>query len=742
MVSHNSSTMISTGSCMQHNRTMILVLLLTIGLCTAAGATEPFRPLRTVTPPIIDGKLDDPVWQKAPSVTGFRTCEPDYGKAMLGETRVFMAYDSENLYFAFRCDDSAPDRIKANMTARDNNLTDDWVCINLDSFFDHQSGYGLYVNPLGVQTDTRFTAAGEDAGYDLVWYSAGRLEGHGYTVEVQIPIQSIRFSGGDTVTMGVIFERAISRRSEQGTYPPLDPALGGSYASWLAQMHPMAFTGLKQKPIIEILPAVTYSHKYDIDQGELRTSDNSVELGLTGKYGIMPDLVLDATYKPDFSQVESDAGQVDVNLRHALVYPEKRPFFQEGSESFKVAATASSELDPVQSIVNTRTIMSPFAGAKLTGKIGRENTIASIYAADQLPEESSVAGGRYNHFVALRYKRAVGQDSYLGCMYTGFEQTGHYNRLAIIDGQVRLTPSGVFEYDGMMSGTKADCATQAATGHSVSLRYSSVTRDMDYDVSFRDIAENFNAEMGTGYVNRTGLTLGTGLLRPKFYPSSEVLRRIDLEMFTGQTKDRRFDMWETFNHIAVTNYLWGTMGLKVKYSYSTEIYNGERFRTGGFHILCQGQWTKEFYAGVLYRRRKAILYATNPIQGTSNIISADATYQPDEKLNSEFTFTFSDFSRDSDGSMLYNYPISRFKLTYQLNRYFFLRGVVEYNNYRRQLLTDFLGSFTLIPGTVMYAGYGSLYEKIAWENDDYVSSDRFLETARGLFLKASYLWRV
>lgn len=719
---------------------------LIILLYSCPRAAEPLKPTRAVQAPVIDGVLDDAIWQEACSVTGFRTYAPDYGKPMLGDTKVSMAYDDDNLYFAFRCYDSEPGKIKTSIASRDNILRDDWVCINFDTFFDHQAGYGLYVNPFGIQGDTRFTTVNEDLGFDLVWYSAGRIDSEGYTVEIQLPLASLRFADKDTVMMGVIFERCISRNNERGTFPPLDPAYNESYASWLKQMYPLAYVGLKHRTLLELLPALTYSRKYDIDGGNLRSVENKSELSFTAKYGITADLILDGTYKPDFSQVESDAGQVDVNLRYNVFYSEKRPFFQEGRESFQLAGTAVSDLDPVQLIVHTRTIVSPIAGAKLAGKIGEENTLAALYAADELPPEISVAGGKYNHFTVLRYKRAFGKDSYLGGLYAGVEQTDHHNRLGALDGQIRLTPSSLVEYNAMISKTKADGASPEETGHTLGLRYSYGTREIDYDVSFRDIAENFQAEMG--YITRPGVLQGTVLVRPKFYFSSDILRRIDVALFTGQTKDKPSNLWETYNRFSLMNYLWGSLLLKAGGEYSTEIFRGERFLTGGADVVAQAQWTKELFAGASYSRTKAVYYEYNPAkrpyQGTSNNVSVGVTYQPTEKLNGQFSFIYSNFRRDSNWDRIYDYPITRFKCTYQMNQYLFLRGILQYNNRYKQLLTDGLVSFTYIPGTVIYGGYGSLYQKIAWDENrgNYGASPDFLEVKRGFFFKTSYMWRL
>jgi hypothetical protein len=714
---------------------IFFLFILSSSLPVLAG--DPLRPVRTDTAPIIDGKLDDPVWKMMQPLTGFKTYTPDYGKAMSESTEVFVAYDSENVYFAFRCFDREPDKIKAAITSRDNNRPDDWVCVNLDSFNDQQALYCFYINPFGIQSDSRFVHGTEDLAVDVVWYSAGQIDERGYTIEMQIPLKSIRYSDREPVEMGVVFERRISRRSEQGTYPPLSPERAMAF---LTQTMPMEFRGMKHYTLLELLPAVTYTQKYRSDQGNLVIDERKGEGSLTTKYGITSDLILDGTYNPDFSQVEADAGQVDVNLRYDLFFPEKRPFFLEGRENFTVAATGASELDPVLSIVHTRTIVNPLAGIRLTGQIGKGHTVAAIYAPDELPPEESTLFGKYAHFLIFRYRHPLREDSYVGAIYTGREMRDHFNRVGGLDGLFRLTESSTLEYNGLLSLTKSDAATPEADGHALGLRYLYNTRDIDYNFSFKSVSENFAAE--AGYITRTGILGFTGLVRPRFYPQSEILRRIQLEFFSGQTQDRFSRLWETSNYATLSNLFPGSLSLKVKYSYSTEIFLGNRFETGGFQISGGGQFTKQFYLSLLYWKGKGIYYSADPYQGRSEQASASLIYQPSEKFACEVSSVYSDFSRASDGQRIYDYPIERVKLTYQLNKYLFFRGIGEYNKYRRQFLTDFLASFTYIPGTVVHLGYGSLYQRIKWENGSYVDGDQFLETQRGFFFKMSYLWRM
>jgi len=721
--------------------TTLFYLCLVAGLwnTVAFGSLDPLRPARTQRPPVIDGALDDGIWQECPSVSNFKTFAPDFGKDGTEKTIGYLAYDSENLYFAFRCYDREPDKIKSAVSSRDNVRSDDWVCINLDSFNDQQALYAFYVNPDGIQMDSRYAAGREDFSVDIVWYSAGQRTKDGYTIEIQIPLRSIRYSETNPVQMSIFFERYITRLSEHSSYPELDPAKGMNF---LPQMTPLLYPDVKHFSLFEILPAATYSQKYKLDAGRLVNYEHKGEVGLTLKYGLTSDLILDGTYNPDFSQVEADAGQVDVNLRYALYYPEKRPFFLEGSEIYTVAATQMSAIDPVVSVVHTRMMVNPLVGGKLSGKIDSRNTIASLYVMDEIPSDERALSGNYSHFPIFRYKRALEEDSYLGAIYAGREFKEHFNRVLGVDGMLRMTPAAMFQFNGLYSTTKPDAATKQSPGYTFGLNYGYGARDLDYSLSVNNISEDFSAE--AGYITRTGMLGFAGLVRPKFYPRGGAFQRISVELVSAQTKDKFARMWETYNYLAVRPAFLGSMNATVLYSYATEVFSGQRFNTGGFQASVSGLVTNQLRALLSYRTGQAIYYSANPYQGKSNRASATVIYQPTANLEANLSFVYSDFYRASDSEKIYEYPISRAKITYQMNRYLFFRGIVEYNKYRRRMLTDFLASFTYIPGTVAHAGYGSIYERMEWDNTraGYVNSEQFLESQRGFFFKVSYLWRL
>ncbi len=706
-----------------------------LAVASPLRAAEPLRPARAPAPPVIDGVLDDAVWQQAPSVMGFKTIAPDFGKSMADETTAYYAYDAANLYFAFRALDSAPAKIKASVASRDTIQPDDWVCINLDSFNDQQALYAFYVNPLGIQMDSRFTSGNEDIGFDAVWQSAARIDERGYTVEMRIPFKSIRYAGSERVTMGVIFERFVSRRSEHGMWPEMDPKAGMNI---LIQMHPIQFTGVERYTLVEALPDMTWGRQQAIQAGRLQTTSSAADFGITAKYGLTARLTADGTYNPDFSQVEADAGQIDVNLRAPLFFAEKRPFFLEGRELFNLGGPIQNL--PLQAIVHTRTIENPRAGAKLSGKVSNRDTLALLYAADERPGSSSASDARYAHVAVLRYKRALDQDSYLGAFYTGREEGSTYNRVAGADGSIRIDPASAIGFYAFGSATGGPGRVSLGNGHAVGAQYARLTRNLDAGGIALDIGKTFVTD--TGYLTRNGVATVGGWFAPMFYPSRGPVQRVQLAAESFQTRDAFSGLWETSNSAALQLLLRGAADLHIGCTPSTEIFEGQRFKTTACSASASKQVTKRLSIQGTASHGAAIYYSAQPFAGRSTRASASVVYQPSEQWSETLSATYASFDRAADGTRLYDYGILRSRTTYQPNRFLLFRGILEYNSFRRQVLTDLLASFTYIPGTVVHAGYGSLYERIRWDGERTVPGTSFVETRRGVFFKASYLWRM
>jgi Domain of unknown function (DUF5916)/Carbohydrate family 9 binding domain-like len=713
-------------------RISALVFVLIAALPLALFALEPLVAPRASAAPVIDGKLDDDAWKTALKFTDFKTYKPDYDKEPSQKTEAYFLYDAENFYFAFRCYDTDPGLIKANISKRDGMFEDDCVALCLDTFSDAQNAYLLFVNPLGIQGDGLMNSIGNmQPDMDFVWYSKGQIDDGGYSVECRIPLQSIRFAGRKTVIMGMAFVRQIIRASENSSFPAIYPDKG----SLISQLQPVSISGLKYDRVVEILPALTHSDHSIMNEGRLHRDLRQTDFSLTAKVGLTSDLTSDATYNPDFSQVESDAGQVDFNVRYSLYYPEKRPFFMEGLEYFQVAG--NPEESPLRAVVYTRTIINPILGFKATGKLGTKNTIASIYAHDDLPGDPV---DRYPDFGIVRFRHSLKDDSFIGGFYTSRFQGSGFNQVAGTDGRFRLTGASVAEYNLFGSFTRNPGAEATVNGHALSLYYNYGTRSVYAEVSGQDISKYFQVD--TGFVTRTGISRLAPFFMYKFYPKSSIFQRIEPFYWGEHIYDKFYGTFETYNVLALRFWLPRSSMFRVDGLLGNEVYVGRKFNRDSYRFMFQTQLSKHLYLEGMFRRGGMIFYdPADPYQGYGNQAQANAEYQPLEKFSFGLSYTYVGFYRESDSQKVYDYGIIRSRNTFQVNKYLFLRAIFEYNTFYRRLTTDGLISFTYIPGTVVHVGYGSAYEKLAWTGGELVDSNRFLETQRGFFFKVSYLWR-
>src|SRR4051812_1253885 len=237
------------------------VQILTVSLCYGAigpalpvmGQT-PQRPVlvatRAAVPPRLDGLLDDEVWARpALPLDTWMSYNPMHGEPATQRTDVWVAYDDDAIYFAFKCFDNEPDKIRATISRRDAAYSDDWIAISLDSSRAGQVAYHMFVNPYGIQMDALNTGTnGEDTAPDWVWQSAGRVGSDGYTVEVRVPLESIRFRGGSNVEMGVLFFRRISRSGMSWSWPAMPDG------KWVFESNvPLRFDELHSRRLLQLI---------------------------------------------------------------------------------------------------------------------------------------------------------------------------------------------------------------------------------------------------------------------------------------------------------------------------------------------------------------------------------------------------------------------------------------------------------------------------------------------------------
>jgi hypothetical protein len=710
---------------------------------TADGEWPPrIEALRVSTPPVVDGRLDDQAWQAPPLPLGdWITYNPLNGEKLAQRTEVWLAYDEKSLYFAFHCIDPEPDKVRATLSRRDQLFNDDWVGLSLDGVGTGQTSYDMFVNPRGVQGDILTTSsAGEQLAPDWVWDSAGQTTADGYTVEIRLPLKSIRFKSGRDVRMGIMFWRRVSRLGMSASWPEVLPG-----KSFIERHAALLLHDLKPPLTLEMIPSVTYSwNQTRATPDRFGAADSEPDAGLSLKYGVTSSVTLEGTVNPDFSQVESDAFQVEVNQRFPIFYSEKRPFFMEGMGTFELAGAGGDST--MRTAVHTRRIVDPLWGGKLSGTLGRV-TFATLSASDEAPGrpidgEDNPFLGRKQGFYIGRALYSLGKNRYVGGIVTDTELARGHNRVGGGDVSLRLGShqwSATFLASQTRSPegeTKSGFAGQTFYVYE-SKRWLVANQLEHYDTDF---------QMDTAFLNQTGITNDWSFVALSLYPDAKKhpwLKRVVPFTFMRFAKDREQAGNLTFIMGGLRLHTTRQGFFRVDGAFGQEPWQQRVYPLGFVRAFGGAQWTKWLNVFVNSNLGRAIYYdADDPFLGRSRWYSADVSFQPSSSFNQSVSYNRAEFDRLSTGEHVYRVNVLNTKTTYQFDKHFFARAIVQYDSSRRRILTDVLGSFELLPGTVVYAGYGSLIERRAWDGQQFVDErGEYLTTQRGFFFKASYIHR-
>jgi hypothetical protein len=504
--------------------------------------SQPVRLARFEKPPVIDGKLDDEIWQRAVLLKDFYQIQPGDNIAPSQRTEVMLGFDSKFIYVAFHCYDE-PGKVRANIPKRDNIFDDDYVGILFDTFNDHRKAYEFDFNPLGVQADGIWTdGQNEDFNPDIVMESKGIVTSDGWTVEIAIPFKSLRYVAGKDKLWGVHFWRRIKRyNNELDMWMPINRDI----SSWLAQAgHLSGLEGISTERTLELIPSLTLSETGKrkgilspadlsrglVDPGKFVNEPIKFDPGLTGKYSITPNVTVDFALNPDFAQVESDQLVVRANQRFPIFFDEKRPFFLEGIDIFNTQISA----------VHTRAIVDPDVAIKLSGKVNR-NTFGLLVASDNgpgnldendrafigqspgfilgqtNPSAADVADVRFQqaqllHILdknslagILRLKHDVGaKDSFVGFLGTTYNFAGTYNHLAGFDGRQRLNDQTTFSWQVLGTTSlkdffypeSGDSLRRRENGLAYAFDYNQNGRHFGYEISGVGRTQYFRSDVG------------------------------------------------------------------------------------------------------------------------------------------------------------------------------------------------------------------------------------------------------
>jgi len=332
----------------------------------------------------IDGRLDEDAWNLADVITGFTQTSPNPGDDATERTEVMVLYDDHAIYIGARMYDSSPDSIAATLFRKDGNGYSDWISVAIDSYNDRRTAFVFSVSPRGVRKDMMiFNDNQFDQSWDAVWEAAARIDEEGWTAEMRIPLSQLRYNGEVTAgerSWGINFMREIARKGEEAFWAPIPPESSG-FVSRSGRLENIR--NIPKSRRLEFLPYA--SGKLDRTPGNpadpfYQQNVFGSRIGADVKYGIGSNMTLTATINPDFGQVEVDPAVVNLTAFETF-FPERRPFFLEGSEIFNFGFSGNIQMGDEPRILHTRRI----------GRTPQGRTPGSALFSD-IPTQTPIAG--------------------------------------------------------------------------------------------------------------------------------------------------------------------------------------------------------------------------------------------------------------------------------------------------------------------------------------------------------------
>ncbi len=744
------------------------LMLLLVSTSVMAQSTE-----QTATPPRLevprisgsielDGDLNDPAWRSAARVTDFTQFLPVDNVPPPVETEVLIAYDDSYLYMAFICDDD-PNTIRATLTDRDRIFGDDFVGIILDTYGDAAWSYEFYVNPLGVQGDLRWVGGGdEDWRFDVVYETAGRITATGWQAEMAIPFSSLRFPDREEQQWRATFWRSHPR-DEMYKYS-WAPLKIGEPCFFCQMGYLTGIRNVKPGSRLDLLPSlVGFQSSALSDPDDLKSgfsnADPDAELALNARYRLTADLTAEVAINPDFSQVESDAAQIDVNSTFALWYPERRPFFQEGSDLYDTWIKA----------IYTRSINDPDVAFKLTGRMDRTSFFYLLAHDENTPyvlpleERSAFAAFENSTSSIARVRRTILDDSHIGALVTDRRlEGGGANSVYGADARISFLKYYRIELQALGGHTKeadapdaVDTTVESGYGqvyfdegrHTVALDgesfdghawYTSLERSgrlWSFDLDYMATSPTFRADLGSIWSN--GRRRASGWTVLTFRPNGRVVTRVSPFFGFGRVWDYSGTRKDEWVRPELGMNFRGRTWFNVNMLLSREDYHGIWFDDiRRLSINIGNEMFKAVELGIWFGYGNTIARNVDPpVMGRTTNINLWGTVKPLQQLTLSPSVDLLKLRNRDTGELIYEGVILRLRTNYQITRELFVRTIVQYNEFADDLSVEPLVTYRVNPYTVFYVGSTHNY---AWELWDSHCPEK---SARQFFFKFQYLLR-
>ena len=717
-------------------------------------------PTRTDSPPVIDGILDDDVWLTAAHITEFTQQQPLDGAPATEETDVYIAYDSERIYFAFHAHYSDPSIMRANRVERDRAPMDDLMTIYFDTFLDQQRGYDFDVNGYGVQGDGVMSVGGRrggrgggggggpippaDRSWNTLFDTGAQIVEDGFTAEMAIPFKSFRYPTppkGEPHRWGFQIVREVkSKDRENQVWAPMSR----DETSFFAQMGLLeGMRDLSSSKNLEILPTFTAIQFGEIDptQPAFVNQRTDPDAGVNVKYGITSDITADFTVNPDFSQIESDRPQIEINQRDPLFFAELRPFFVEGSEIFGITAPVT--------FVHTRTIVDPDYGAKVSGQVGRFS-VGALTANDRAPgkvdDPNDPASGRSAQTFIGRAKYDLWAESNVGAIVTDREFLNGYSRVFGLNSDFRVSPTISGDVTAVRSWHK-NVGLSQEVGNMISTRLVQNGRNLGWSVFGYQVSPNFQTDVG--FVRRRDQrNVGTSLSY-RFWPESWI---IDWGPSLSYSRTYDFDgvLQDESKGMRMNIQFARSISLNGGYDWDRERWQGLDFRKQGFSVRGRVNTSRSYSFGANLSMGDQIFYSA-PLLGHQVNWGLNGAVRPTDAWETSLSFNHRRLTDPAAADAeLFDVKIIRMQSTFQFTDRLGLRNITEWNTEDETFDLNVLFNYRVNAGTVVYVGYDDHYQQSDLIEGD-TDGDGFLEqlyftqglkrTNRAIFLKVQYLIR-
>jgi len=708
-------------------------------------------------------------------ISSFVQNSPRDGEAATEETEVWLGRTKTAMYFVFICHDRHPEQVRGHLARRENIMNDDTVSVLLDPFQDRRKGVLFFVNPAGVQADAAWAENGNvDFSYDQVWDSEGRVTPGGWMALMAIPFRSLRFRPGAS-DWGVVFGRSLPRNSEQDFWPRVAANVSGV---------------LSQEATLQAIEGGTGSHNVQLNPYVLAQNERNLETldplnpffssrhfeGTAGgevKAILRDSIVLDGTFNPDFSDVESDEPQFTVNQRYQVYFPELRPFFLENANYFAT---------PIN-LVYTRNIVHPEYGVRATGKLGKTNV--GLFAIDDRAPGETVAAGDplYNKhalFAVGRVSRDFGKGSSVGAIYTDEEFGQGWNRVGGVDFTARMndkwTAMGQWVESSTQGTTDSGTPPAYSAGPAAKLEVTRSGHSFNLDTILRDYSTGFITQLG--FIQSSNLRNNSTHATYQWFPKNKQIQSFGLE--TNQNI--------AFDQLGNRVYRYSGFDPFLLLPHNTVIVpvagsNSDTLGPRNYSLLTRNRNFAENFGGFILRSSPAnqLTFSAqafhggyvnyNPPDGQApfllhqDSIQAMITLQPVRQLTADNTYLLDRDHSAADKALVYESQTFRTKVNYQFTRALSARVIVEYDSTlanpketslprTKQVGTEALFTWLPHPGTAVYVGYNNDLQNLDRSlcnrlpngtcdpnNTTPPRAAAFLNDGRQIFIKASYLFR-